>query len=140
MLGTGTLLFLIALWWGGTWLFKRDMPRSRLFLWVASSCGVLSVISMEAGWVVSEVGRQPWMVYELMTVEESATENAGVWITFLVFVAVYALLTAATIYVLRRMSRRFRAESSAEHDTPYGPTDDADARRDVDEQTPVGAS
>ena len=70
MVGLGTLLFLIALWWGGTWLFRRDMPRSKLFLWVASSCGVLSVITMEAGWIVSEVGRQPWIVYELMTVEE----------------------------------------------------------------------
>jgi len=139
MVGLGTLLFLIALWWGGTWLFRRDMPRSKLFLWVASSCGVLSVITMEAGWIVSEVGRQPWIVYELMTVEEAATENTGVWITFIVYVAVYVALAAATVYVLRRMSRRFRDESSAEHDTPYGPTGETGSSADADEKTSVGA-
>jgi len=139
MVGLGSLLFLIALWWGGTWLFRRDMPQSKLFLWVASTCGVLAVITMEAGWVVSEVGRQPWIVYELMTVEDAATENTGVWITFLVFVAVYAALATATIYVLRRMSRRFREDSSADHATPYAPTDDSDIGSDVDDKTPVGA-
>ncbi len=139
MIGLGTLLLLIALWWGGTWLFRRDMPKSRLFLWVASSCGVLAVITMEAGWVVSEVGRQPWIVYELMTVEEAATANTGVWITFIVFVAVYTALAAATIYVLRRMSRRFSADSSADHDTPYGPTHAPEILSEADEQTPVGA-
>ncbi len=139
MIGLGTLLFLIALWWGGTWLFRRDMPQSRLFLWVASSCGVLAVICMEAGWVVSEVGRQPWIVYELMTVEEAATENTGVWITFIGFVGVYTALAAATVYVLRRMSRRFRLEGSADHDTPYGPVEAPEAVSETDQQTPVGA-
>ncbi len=139
MIGLGTLLFLIALWWGGTWLFRRDMPQSRLFLWVASTCGVLAVITMEAGWVVSEVGRQPWIVYELMTVEEAATENTGVWITFVVYVAVYTALAAATVYVLRRMSRRFREQSTAVHGTPYGPAEESATAVDTDEQTSVGA-
>ena len=84
MVGLGTLLFLLALWYGASWLFRRDMPRSRLFLWVASAAGVLAVITMEAGWVVSEVGRQPWIVYELMKVEDAATGNTGVWITTIV--------------------------------------------------------
>ena len=38
---------------------------------------------MEAGWVVSEVGRQPWIVYDKMKVEDAATANTGVWITFI---------------------------------------------------------
>lgn len=139
MVGLGTLLFLIALWWGGSWLVRRDMPRSRLFLYVASSCGVLSVITMEAGWIVSEVGRQPWIVYELMTVEDAATTNSGVWVTFLAYVAVYTALGVACVYVLRRMSRRFREESSADHGTPYGPPDKAIEPATDDEQTPVGA-
>jgi cytochrome bd ubiquinol oxidase subunit I len=66
MVGIGTLLFLLALWYWASWLFRRDMPRSRPFLWVASAAGVLSVVALEAGWVVSEVGRQPWIVYEVM--------------------------------------------------------------------------
>ena len=86
------------------------MPRSKLFLLVASAAGVLSVITMEAGWVVSEVGRQPWIVYERMKVEDAATGNTGVWITFVAVVLLYAALGVTTIVVLRRMSRRFRAQ------------------------------
>jgi cytochrome d ubiquinol oxidase subunit I len=122
MVGLGTFLFLIALWYGGTWLFRRDMPQSKLFLYVASSLGVLSVITMEAGWVVSEVGRQPWIVYNLMTVEEAATANTGVWITFILVTLLYAALGVTTIYVLMRMSRRFRENEGRPHeDVPYGP-------------------
>ena len=42
--------------------------------------GVLAVITMEAGWVVSEVGRQPWIVYNLQRVDDAATANTGVWV------------------------------------------------------------
>jgi cytochrome d ubiquinol oxidase subunit I len=129
MVGLGTLLFLLALWYGGTWIFRKDMPQSRLFLWIASAAGVLSVIAMEAGWVVSEVGRQPWIVYNLMKVEDAATGNTGVWVTFIGVIVLYIALAFATNYVLRGMSRRFRANEEAgetddygEADVPYGPS------------------
>jgi cytochrome d ubiquinol oxidase subunit I len=128
MIGLGTLLLLVAVWWAGSWAVKKRMPQSKLFLYIASSCGVLAVIAMEAGWVVSEVGRQPWIVYELMTVEDGATANTGVWITFILAVVIYAALAAATVYVLRRMSRRFR--EGAELIVPYGPTDVPDSLDD----------
>jgi cytochrome d ubiquinol oxidase subunit I len=123
MVGLGTLLFLIALWYGAAWLFRRDLPKSKAFLYVASSCGVLAVITMEAGWVVSEVGRQPWIVYNLMKVEDAATGNTGVWITFLVILVLYAALAVATVYVLRSMSRRFNRQDEPDPAVPYGPTD-----------------
>ena len=82
MVGLGTLLFLLALWYWACWIFRRDMPKSKLFLRSASAAGVASVVTMEAGWVVSEVGRQPWIVYNLMKVEDAATGNTGVWLTF----------------------------------------------------------
>ena len=77
MVGLGTLMFLLAVWYWGCWIFRKDMPQSRLFLWIASASGVIAVITMEAGWVVSEVGRQPWIVYNLMKVEDAATGNTG---------------------------------------------------------------
>ena len=77
---------------------------------------------MEAGWVVSEVGRQPWIVYNYMKVEDAATGNTGVWITFLGWSRSTSALGVTTILVLRGMSRRFREESGFdETDTPYGP-------------------
>lgn len=120
MIGIGTLLSLISLWYGATWLFRRDMPRSKLFLWVASAAGILSVVCLEAGWVVTEVGRQPWIVRNYMKVEQGATANEGVWVTFLVIVAVYTVVAVVTLRVLRGMSRRFRARVD-ETDVPYGP-------------------
>ena len=63
---------------------------------------------MEAGWTVSEVGRQPWIVYEKMKVEDAATANTGIWITFIGVVLLYLGLGITTILVLRMMSRRFR--------------------------------
>ena len=89
---------------------------------VAATTGVLSVICMEAGWVVTEVGRQPWIVYNLMRVEDAATAYPGVRITFIAVVVLYAALGTTTILVLRGMSRRFRLVCGfVDHDTPYGP-------------------
>jgi cytochrome bd ubiquinol oxidase subunit I len=122
MVGLGTLLFLLSAWYGLCWLFRRDMPRSRWFLRVASGAGVASVITMEAGWVVSEVGRQPWIVYELMRVDEAATGSTGVWVTFLVVAALYVGLGITTVLILRKLSQRFRGEDVAENEVPYGPS------------------
>jgi cytochrome d ubiquinol oxidase subunit I len=124
MIGMGTLLCLLALWYWGCWIFKRRMPHTRWFLVPASAAGVAAVVAIEAGWVVSEVGRQPWIVYNLMKVENAATANTGVWITFIVVVLLYVGLGVTTILVLRNMSRRYRrAEEFDESDTPYGPPD-----------------
>ena len=123
MLGLGTALFLLSAWYGASWIFRRRMPMSRWFLRAAASAGVLAVITLEAGWVVTEVGRQPWVVYNLMRVEDAATANTGVWITFIVVVLLYLTLAVTTIAVLRGMSLRFRrAGGFEETDVPYGPT------------------
>ena len=122
MVGLGTLLFLLSVWYALSWIFRRRMPRSKWFLRAAAVSGVLAVITMEAGWVVTEVGRQPWIVYGHMKVEDAVTANTGVWITFFAVVVLYALVGTTTILVLRGMSRRFRAaEGFTDHDTPYGP-------------------
>ena len=106
------------------------MPPSRWFLRAAAGSGVLAVISMEAGWIVTEVGRQPWIVYEYMKVEDAATANTGVWITFVAVVVLYVALGVTTILVLRGMSRRFRrAGGFTDHDAPYGPRASASPER-----------
>jgi cytochrome d ubiquinol oxidase subunit I len=122
MVGLGTLLFLLSAWYGLCWLFRRDMPRSKLFLLIASCAGIAAIVTMEAGWVVSEVGRQPWIVYFLMTVEDGATTNSGVWITFILIALLYVGLAVTTVLILRQMSRRFRARDVGDHDVPYGPS------------------
>ncbi len=122
MVGLATLLFLLSAWYALSWLFRRDFPKSRLFLWLASGAGVASVVALEAGWVVTEVGRQPWIVSGYMKVEQAATSNEGVWAMFLVILALYAGVGTTLILILRMMSRRFRASGEAiEAGGPYAP-------------------
>lgn len=129
MVGIGTLLLLLAVWYGVHWLVRRRAPTGRLFLGVAACSGVLAILAMEAGWIVTEVGRQPWIVYEVMRVEDAATGNEGVWVTFLVVAGLYLALGVTTVLVLRAMSRRFRRTAGfVDDDTPYGPTGDARRR------------
>jgi cytochrome d ubiquinol oxidase subunit I len=127
MVGMGTLLFLFTLWYWASWIFRRDMPRSRWFLRVAAVTGVLAVVTMEAGWIVSEVGRQPWIVYNRMRVADAATTNEGVWITPIAVALLYAGLGTTLILVLRGMSRRARAQPALEESAvPYGPRETAE--------------
>jgi cytochrome d ubiquinol oxidase subunit I len=130
MVGLGTLLFLLAAWYWLCWLFRRRMPRSRWFLRLASVAGVAAVITMEAGWVVSEVGRQPWIVYELMRVEDAATGNTGVWITTILVFVLYIALAVTTVLILRAMSRRFREREVTEAEVPYGPSEPVSEARE----------
>jgi cytochrome d ubiquinol oxidase subunit I len=124
MVGLGSLLFLLSIWYALHWWIRRDLPRSRLFLWLVAASGIASVVALEAGWVVTEVGRQPWIVSQYMRVSDAATTNQGVWLTFVVVLLIYAALGTITILVLRSMSRRYRDEGEGvdDSDVPYGPT------------------
>jgi cytochrome d ubiquinol oxidase subunit I len=118
------------------------MPKSKLFLLIATAAGVLSVVTLEAGWVVTEVGRQPWIVRNYMRVEDAATANTGVWVTFVAVVLIYAGLAVTVILVLRQMSRRWRegdAEAEIGEGGPYGPrpTPAPDAPRAAVDREPV---
>src|SRR6188472_4422208 len=119
MVGLGTFLALLSAWYALSWLFRRDMPKTRWFLRIAAITGVLAVITMEAGWVVTEVGRQPWIVYNLMYVENAATGNTGVWVTFLGVAALYIGVAVTLILVLRLMSRRYGDTDGGDDGVPY---------------------
>jgi cytochrome d ubiquinol oxidase subunit I len=77
---------------------------------------------MEAGWVISEVGRQPWIVYNLMKVDDAATANTGVWVMTILVAVLYTGLAVTTVLILRKMSRRFRDRDVADDEVPYGPS------------------
>jgi cytochrome d ubiquinol oxidase subunit I len=134
MLGIATLLFLLSAWYALCWIFKKDMPKSKWFLRIAASAGVLSIVAMEAGWVVTEVGRQPWIVFGHMRVEDAATTNSGVWLTFIMILVLYLAVAVTTIGVLRRMSRRFReTDEASEVPGPYSPRDRTGLDRETEE-------
>lgn len=126
MVGLGTALVGLSAWFGWAWWRRRDLPRSRWFLRAAAVAGVASVLAMEAGWTVTEVGRQPWIVVGHMRVADAATENGGVWVTFLAVTALYAVMVAALIGVLRAMARRFARADDIVGGGPYSPRRAAD--------------
>jgi cytochrome d ubiquinol oxidase subunit I len=71
--------------------------------------------------VTTEVGRQPWIVYGVMRVDEAVTTNSGIWISLAVMVVVYTSMTVMAAKVLRGMARRWREDDTVDLPTPYGP-------------------
>jgi cytochrome d ubiquinol oxidase subunit I len=105
MVGAGFGLLALSAWLGLAWRRHKALPRSVWFLRAASVSGVLAVLALEAGWVVTEVGRQPWIVYGVLRTSDAVNPAPGLLYGFLLVAAVYAVLTVATIYVLRRLAR-----------------------------------
>ncbi len=80
----------------------------------------------------TEVGRQPWIVYDYMKVENAATSNQGVWVMFLVILGLYAGVGVTLVLILRMMSRRFRASGDeVEAGGPYSPPEPVAAADDA---------
>jgi cytochrome d ubiquinol oxidase subunit I len=104
MVGIGTGLLLLSAWFAFAWWRKRDLPHSRWFFRAAVGAGFATPVALEAGWVVTEVGRQPWIVYRVMRVEEAVTTAPNIRLGLYLLVVVYALLTWGTIFVLRRQA------------------------------------
>jgi len=105
MVGIGFLLLGLGAWLLGSWLRRRRAPPSRWFLRGAVIAGPLSVVAMECGWVTTEVGRQPWIVYQVMRVSAAVNPAPGLYWGLVALVIVYAVLTTVTVTVLRRMAR-----------------------------------
>ncbi len=120
MVGIGTLLMLAAIvYWVARWR-GRDLLEHRWFLRFACGAGVLAILAMEAGWIATEVGRQPWIVYGIMRTPEAAGDNPGLWWLLGATAVVYSAMTAGAVVVLRSMARRWRA-GEVDLPSPYGP-------------------
>jgi cytochrome bd ubiquinol oxidase subunit I len=110
MVGIGSALLLLAAVFGWSWWRRRDIPRTPWFLRAVAVSGVAAIVAMEAGWVTTEVGRQPWIVYGLLRTADAVSPAPGLYLGFYAVVVIYLLLTALTVFVLRRLA--------ASNDTP----------------------
>lgn len=104
MVGIGFGLLALGAWFALAWWRRRDLPRSPWFLPLAALSGVAAVLALEAGWVVTEVGRQPWVVYGVLPTAEAVNPAPGLRFGLYAVLAVYAVLTVATVYVLRQLA------------------------------------
>jgi len=121
MVGICTVLIGLGAWFGFVWWRRRDIPKTKWFLRAVALSGVSAIVALECGWIITEVGRQPWIVYRVMRTSDAVTHANGIWVTFSLVLAIYAVLGATLIIVLRAMSKRWRSEDGPEDEVPYGP-------------------
>jgi cytochrome d ubiquinol oxidase subunit I len=120
MVGIGTLLVVAVLvYWIARWR-GRDLLGNRWVLRGAVLAGPLAAVALEAGWVATEVGRQPWIVFGYLRTSQAAGSNSALWLLLAATVVVYAALTVGAVVVLRSMARRWRA-GEEDLPSPYGP-------------------
>lgn len=100
MVGSGTALVVIALWY---WLAQRRRRErySPALLWALVASGPLGFVALETGWIVTEVGRQPWIIYGVERTADAVTPVPGLSGYLAAFVALYLLLGATVVWVLR---------------------------------------
>jgi cytochrome d ubiquinol oxidase subunit I len=126
MVGIGSALLLLGVWFALAWRKRRGPPQSLWFWRVASLSGLGAVVALECGWIVTEVGRQPWIVWQRLRTSDAVTTAHGIWWVFAGTVLLYAVLGAVTILLLRGLARRWQAGIEREGDVPYGPPQEAE--------------
>jgi cytochrome d ubiquinol oxidase subunit I len=107
MVGAGGLMLLLAAW--ATWaVFRGTVSASPRLLWLLVPAMALPYIGNTTGWIFTEIGRVPWIVFGLMTLEQgvSVAVTAGeVLFSLIVFTLVYVLLIAANVHLLTKYAK-----------------------------------
>jgi cytochrome d ubiquinol oxidase subunit I len=102
MVGLGAAMALVSLW--ALWIRwrRRELGEQRNFLRAVVAVAPMGFIAIEAGWVVTEVGRQPWIVYNLFRTADAVTPMPGLVYPFALFTAIYIFLAAVVVWLLYR--------------------------------------
>jgi cytochrome d ubiquinol oxidase subunit I len=106
MVGIGTLLAALSVLHLVIWFRRRRLVDARWFHGAVVAAGPASVVALIAGWVVTEVGRQPWIVYGVMRTSAAVTGAAGVPVGYATLVVVYGGLGLAVTWLLRHLAQR----------------------------------
>jgi cytochrome d ubiquinol oxidase subunit I len=129
MVGAGSALLGLALLFGFAWWKRRSWIESRLFLAAVSVSGVAALAALEGGWITTEVGRQPWIVYGHLRTADAVSPAPGLFAGFYAVVVIYAVLTVVTVYVLRRLAVTHNVPAPYEGGGEAPPPDDGRAER-----------
>jgi cytochrome d ubiquinol oxidase subunit I len=106
MVGSGFFTLLIGgLFWLLYFKRKRVVPENRLLLWGIVLSGPLSFIAIELGWIVTELGRQPWVIYNILRTSDAVTTAPGLGISFAIFSGIYVVLAITLTVLLLRLAR-----------------------------------
>jgi len=105
MVGIGTLLAVLGVVYLFVWMRRKRLPESTWFYRAVVLAGPLAVVALIAGWVVTEVGRQPWVVYNVMPTDAAVTGAHGIPVGYAALAASYVVVAAGLVWVLRRLAR-----------------------------------
>jgi cytochrome bd ubiquinol oxidase subunit I len=111
MVGLGTAIGLVGAAFWLLLIYGRRIPTRRPLLWALVASGPAAVIAMEAGWFVTEFGRQPWIVYGILRTSDAATTAPALGLTFAIFFAIYIGLGLTTARLLLWQAQRNRSEA-----------------------------
>ncbi|MEE2772641.1 MAG: cytochrome ubiquinol oxidase subunit I [Bacteroidota bacterium] len=104
MVGIGTLMMLAGILFFISFR-KKSWLNKRSFWWLFALMSPLGFLALEAGWVVTEVGRQPWIVYQVMRTSEAVTPMPGLQFSFYLYVVVYLILAITVFWLMQRQIR-----------------------------------
>jgi cytochrome d ubiquinol oxidase subunit I len=105
MVGIGTLLALLGVVYLAVWIRRRRLPESTWFYRALVLAGPLSVVALIAGWIVTEVGRQPWVVYRVMPTADAVTGARGIPVGYGALAAAYLVVACGVAWMLWRLAR-----------------------------------
>lgn len=127
MVGIGTLLVGVSLLWLLARFRKVDLLARRGWLRLLVFLMPAGFIALEAGWIVTEVGRQPWIIYGILRTADAVTPVPGLSITFFFLLTLYSVLFVLSFYVL---SKIYRVESMRWTTAGLGNASGGDVRAD----------
>ncbi len=126
MVGIGLFLIAVALLFWAQYVWRkrkglRGLPENKLTLALVAVSGPLSFLAIELGWLTTEFGRQPWIIYNIMRVQDAVTNAPGLGVFFGGFTGVYILLGITTVILLTRMTREgvTKDERATERDASH---------------------
>ena len=102
MVALGTLMMLVALWGAFLWWRRRSLPDQKWFLRALVAAAPAGMVAVEAGWTVTEVGRQPWIIQGVMRTSEAVTPMPGLVVPFVFFTLLYVFLAGVVVWLLLR--------------------------------------
>ena len=106
MVAIGSALAALGAWFLWVWWRHGRLPASRWFHRSLVAAGPLALVALVAGWITTEVGRQPWVVYEVMRTEQAVTGAGGIPVGFAALGLVYVALIAIAGVMLRRLGKQ----------------------------------
>jgi cytochrome bd ubiquinol oxidase subunit I len=105
MAGIGTMLALIGVIYLAAWVRRKRLPNSPWFYYALVAAGPLAVVALISGWIVTEVGRQPWVVYRVMPTAAAVTGAHGIPVGYGLLALAYLVVAGGLAWVLRRLAR-----------------------------------